>query len=148
MRIILAYVAAVTVTFVLASIAHTQMVLNELAALGAPVTLPLRFSESISDMAGFVADGPILGLFPLIVAIALLVALPMAGLVARVAPGLRTLVFMVAGAVAMIAVFAALEVAVGTRAVFGARGAAGLGLQALSGAIGGLLFASMKPRAE
>jgi hypothetical protein len=148
LRSLIAFVVAVAATFAAASFAHTQMVLNELAAMGAPVDASVRFTTGLSDMLGLLANGSPPGIFPIIIAIALLVAFPVAGLVARLAPGLRWFVFMVAGAVAMFAIFTALKSSLGTVGLFGARGTMGLALQMGAGALGGLIFTVLKPRAE
>lgn len=147
-RAVIAYLAAVAVAFAAASFAHTQMILNDLVAMGVPVDLSLRFSQAIEDMVGLLINGAAPALFPAIIAIGLVVALPLAGLVARLAPGLRVLVFMTAGAVAMFAIFTALKISVGSVGLFGARGALGLALQMGAGALGGLTFALLKPRGE
>lgn len=147
-RVLIAYVIATAVTFAAASIAHTQMVLNELAAMGAPVSGGLRLSQSVADMVGLLASGSPPGIFVAIIAIGLIVALPVAGLVARLAPGLRWFVFMVAGAIAMFVIFTALKALLGTVGLFGARGMVGLALQMGAGALGGLVFTALKPRVE
>jgi hypothetical protein len=146
LRAILAYLVASAVTFFAASAAHTQMILNELAAMGAPVDMALRLSQSLADMSGLLASGSPPGIFAIIIALGLVIAFPLAGLVARLAPGLRWFVFMVAGAVAMFVIFTALKSALGTVGLFGARGAMGLALQMGAGALGGLVFALLKPR--
>jgi hypothetical protein len=146
MRTIFAFIVAVFVTFTLASVASTQLILNELAAMGAPVSLGLRASQSVADWAGLALSGSVPGLFPGIVAAGFLAAFAAAGLVNWMAPGFRALVYAVAGGVAMIAIFVALENALGTRGLFGARGGLGLALQALAGATGGLAFARLTRR--
>jgi hypothetical protein len=148
LRALIAYLIATAVTFAAASFAHTQMVLNELSAMGAPVDAGVRLSTALSDMIGLLAAGSPPGIFPVIIAIGLLVAFPAAGLVARLAPGLRWFVFMVAGAIAIFVIFTALKSALGTVGLFGARGTMGLALQMGAGALGGLVFSALKPRME
>jgi hypothetical protein len=147
LRAILAYLAASAATFAAASFAHTQMVLNELAAMGAPVDAGLRFTTAVSDMIGLLASGSPPGIFAIIIAVGMLVAFPVAALVTYLAPHLRWFVFMVAGAVAMFVIFTALKSALGTVGLFGARGTLGLALQMGAGALGGLVFTLLKPRA-
>lgn len=148
LRALIAYLIAVAATFAAASFAHTQMVLNELAAMGAPVDAGLRLTTALSDMIGLIANGSPPGIFVIIIALGMLIAFPAAGLVARLAPGLRWFVFMVAGATAMFAIFALLKSQLGTVGLFGARGTMGLALQMGAGALGGLIFSVLKPRAE
>jgi hypothetical protein len=146
MRTVLAFVIAVFVTFTLASIASTQLVLNELAAMGAPVGIGLRVSQSVADWLGLAGSGAVPGLFPGIVAVGLLIAFLAAWVATLIVPGFRA-AYPLAGFVAMIVIFVALENALGTRGLFGARGSLGLALQALAGALGGLVFASLSRRA-
>jgi hypothetical protein len=143
MRTILAFLVAVLVTFTLASVASTQLVLNELASLGAPVTLGLRASQSLADWIGLAGSGAVPGLFPGIVAIGFLIAFVVASLVTRLAPALRGLIFTVAGGAAMAVIFLALESSLGTRGLFGARGGMGLAFQVMAGLAGGVAFAAM-----
>jgi hypothetical protein len=146
LRTILAYAVATAVTFVAASFAHTQMVLNELSALGAPVDAGVRFTTALSDMIGLLASGSPPGIFAIIIALGMLVAFPAAALTTYLAPNLRWLVFMVAGAAAMFVIFTALKSALGTVGLFGARGTMGLALQMGAGALGGLVFTILKAR--
>lgn len=148
LRTLIAYLGAAAVTFAAASFAHTQMVLNELSAMGAPVDIGVRLSTGLSDMMGLLASGSPPGIFPIIIAIGLLIAFLAAGLVALLSPGLRWFVFMVAGAVAMFAIFTALKSSLGTVGLFGARGTMGLALQMGAGALGGLVFTLLKPNRE
>jgi hypothetical protein len=80
--------------------------------------------------------------------VALLLAFLASGLVARFT-GLRTIVFAVAGGVAIFVMFTLMKSQLGTVGVFGARGPMGLGVQAFAGVLSGLLFAWLtQPRAD
>lgn len=150
MRTVVAYVVAVATTFVLASFLHTQIILNNIAAITseAKIDLTLRFTQTLADIGGLTISGAVPGLFPGLVGVGLLIAFIAAGFVARLTPSLRWFVFMVAGAVAMLAIFVLLKANLGTVGLFGARGPVGQALQAMAGAIGGLVFSILKPRAE
>ena len=85
----------------------------------------------------------LVGLQPLyggLIAVALLVAFLASGLLARYT-GLRTIVFAVAGAIAMFTMFTIMRMELGTVGVFGARGTMGLAVQMAAGLIAGLVFA-------
>jgi hypothetical protein len=103
-----------------------------------PAAIPLadRISWAAHDFVG---------MFPLycpLTAIALLVAFLIAGALARFT-GFRTLIFCIAGAAALFALFTILRNVVGTVGVFGARGPVALAGQMLVGAVAGVLFARL-----
>jgi hypothetical protein len=78
----------------------------------------------------------------LLTSIALLVAFLIAGALARLT-GFRVIVFGLAGASALLALFTVMKHLLGTVGVFGARGPAGLAAQMAVGAIAGVLFARL-----
>jgi hypothetical protein len=149
-RRLIGFVVAALVMIVLGSIAHSLMVQQawaDAAAMGegAPAALPIgdRIGWIFSDLVGMEANVPPYGA---LTSIALLIAFLAAGLVARFT-GLRTIVFAVAGAIAIFVLFTALKSAVGTVGVFGARGMVGLSLQMTAGLIAGVVFALLtQPR--
>lgn len=136
-RRLVAFVLALACAVVLGSLAHSVMVQQAwLEAGGSAVTLPL------ADRLGWIAHD-LVGLQPLyggLVGIALVVAFLAAGLVTRFT-GLRTIVFAVAGAVALFTMFTVMKMQLGTVGVFGARGQLGLAAQMFAGGLAGLVFA-------
>ncbi len=102
----------------------------------AQLTLPERLSWMLDDVVGLQP------LYGGLTTSALLVSFLAAGLVARFT-GLRTIVFAVAGGVAIFVMFTLMKNVLGTGGVFGARGPMGLGGQAFAGVLAGLLFAMM-----
>jgi hypothetical protein len=149
-RRIAAFVAAVVTMVVLGSLAHSWFVQQawlEAAAIGGSVQDPqLTLSDRLSWMAH-----DVVGLQPLygaLTAVALLIAFLASGLVARFT-GLRTIVFAVAGAVAIFVMFTIMKSQLGTVGVFGARGTMGLGAQVIAGLIAGLVFAmASRPQSD
>jgi hypothetical protein len=149
-RRIAAFVAAVVTMVVLGSLAHSWFVQQawlEAAAIGGSVPDPqLTMSERLTWMTH-----DLIGLQPLygaLTGIALLVAFLASGLVARFT-GLRTIVFAVAGAVAIFVMFTVMKSQLGTVGVFGARGTMGLGAQVIAGLIAGLVFAiASRPQSD
>lgn len=140
-----AFVSAVVITAVLGSVAHSLFIQSAwLAASGAGAELPTgdRISWITHDL---------IGLEPLyggLVAVALLIAFLASMLLTRFT-GLRTIVFPVAGAVAMFTLFTIMRMELGTVGVFGARGTMGLAAQIAAGLVAGLVFALMTaPREE
>ena len=149
LRSVLVFALVLAVTVVLGSTAHSLFVMDAWANAAGQAAgtgpAPLTFA----DRTGWI-EHDIVGMAPLyatLVAIALLVAFVASGLLARVT-GLRTIVFAVAGAVAMFVLFETVKAMLGTVGVFGARGAIGLAAQAAVGAVAGILFATLKPAAS
>ena len=149
-RRLVAFVAALIVMIVLGSLAHSlfvQQAWSSAAAMAdstAPgLTIGERISWALSDLVGMetrmASNAPPYGL---LAGVALLISFLAAGLVARFT-GMRTIVFAVAGAVAMFTLFTLLKMAVGTVGVFGARGMLGLAAQMTAGLIAGLTFARL-----
>lgn len=146
-RRIVAFVVALLVMVVAGSASHSLFVQNAWSdsvamAEGTPGALPTgeRLSWIAHDLVGLEP------LYGALTGVALLIAFLVAGLVARYT-GLRTIVFAVAGAVAIFVLFTVMKMQLGTVGVFGARGLHGLGAQMAIGLIAGLLFAFLsRPR--
>jgi hypothetical protein len=141
------FAAALAVMVLLGSIAHSLFVQHAWslaagqAAGSPPVAIP------IDERLGWIAHD-LVGLEPLyglLTAIALSVAFVVAGPVARFT-GMRTIVFAVAGAVAIFVLFTATKAYLGTVGLFGARGEFGLSAQMLAGLMAGLTFAALSRR--
>ncbi|HEX3949755.1 MAG TPA: hypothetical protein VHW95_07900 [Steroidobacteraceae bacterium] len=104
----------------------------------APAAIPFadRISWAAHDLFGMFMP------YSAVTAIALLVALLMAGALAHFV-GFRAYIFGVAGALALFALFTTLRNVLGTVGIFGARGSVALAAQMAVGAIAGLLFARL-----
>ena len=143
-RRLAAFVSAVLITTVLGSISHSlfiQQAWIQAAGAGAEIPTGERISWITHDL---------IGLQPLyggLIAAALLVAFLASGLLSRYT-GLRTIVFPVAGALAMFTMFTIMRMELGTVGVFGARGTMGLAVQMAAGLIAGLVFAIMTTPSE
>jgi hypothetical protein len=143
-RRLAAYVSAVLITTILGSIAHSLFIQQAwIQAAGADAQIPTgeRISWITHDLVGLQP------LYGGLVAAALLVAFLASGLLARYT-GLRTIVFAVAGAIAMFTMFTIMRMELGTVGVFGARGTMGLAAQMAAGLIAGLVFAVITTPSE
>jgi hypothetical protein len=147
-RRVVGFVVAMLVMVVAGSISHSlfvQQAWSEAAGQAegsAPVALATgeRLSWIAHDLVGLEP------LYGMLTGIALLIAFLAAGLLARYT-GLRTIVFAVAGAVAIFVLFTVVKMQLGTVGVFGARGLHGLGAQMAVGLVAGLVFALLtRPR--
>lgn len=136
-RLLAMYLAAVVLTYLLASATATQAVVASLSGMGVEVGAATRLSMTLRDLAGMAGS-----LLPMVAA-GLLVAFPVAALLGRRWPRRRTLLYVLAGAAAMLALHGTLKLVLGITPIAIARSAGGLAVQALAGAIGGWLFARL-----
>ena len=137
MRWLLAFLAAVLAAEVLAAAAASQFVLHNLATLGVDVSFADRITTTAHDVVGMLPSyGPIIGA-------AFLVALPIAGFIASRTGMTRSLLFTIAGGVAILAALLIMRKVFEITPIAAARSATGLATQVLAGAIAGYLFARL-----
>ncbi|MGX5915521.1 hypothetical protein ACR0ST_12395 [Aliidiomarina sp. Khilg15.8] len=84
-RIILAFIIAVVVAGLLGSVFQTQLNLAALSPIAPPIGFAMRLESTLHDLVHFAP------LYTVIVLCTLLIAIPLAELVARLAPGNRLL---------------------------------------------------------
>jgi len=135
MRRVLSWLAAVAVSFVLGSVAMTQVVLSDLESIGVATGLRLRLSTTLGDIAGLSSS-----YLPLL-AVSLLIAFAVAGALFHVLGRGRTALYVTAGAASVGVLLWVLELVLGLNPLSGARGYSGFGLQVLAGLAGGYVFA-------
>ena len=112
----------------------TQIILANVAALGPEVDFAVRLQATGHDLLGLATS-----YLPLI-AVGFLLGLPVAAGLAKLLPDQRMLLYIVAGAVAVIAIHLLIKAVLGLSAVAATRTLAGLLSQGLAGAVGGYLF--------
>lgn len=139
-RQIVGFVIAVAVAAVGSAFLSSHFVLRALEGLGVDVALSERFAMYAHDVWGM---GPIAGA---LAAVAFLIAFPVAALVVRFVPALRTLGYVLAGAAAIGVALGLMEATLGMMPVAGARTLGGLIAQAAAGALGGYAFAQVTRR--
>jgi hypothetical protein len=128
------YLAAVAVTYILASIAATQFVVSSLKSMGIVVSVAERVSMTVSDLAGMA------GLFLPMIAFGLLIAFMVTALICKYWSRRRVILYIISGAVALVSIHLALNLAFGITPIAVARTIIGLSTQALAGAAGGLFY--------
>lgn len=133
-KVLLAYAAAVSGAFVLGSILATQFILGNVAAMGMDVSVGVRLEATLHDVLGLATS-----YLPLM-AIAFLVALPVAAGLRRLLPTQALFLYVLAGAVAVVTLHLAMKAALGLSGIAATRTAAGLLSQGLAGALGGYLY--------
>ena len=133
-----AFLAAVLLTFLLASILATQSVLAQVQAMGLHVGWDTRLLTTGQDIIGMASS------YLVLISVAFIIALPVASWLARRFPGQRALLFVLAGFVAMLALHLALQSALGIHVVAATRSLPGLLGQCLAGAVGGYCYSKLR----
>jgi hypothetical protein len=144
LRRVAAFVVAAIAMVLLGSAAHSYFVQQAwsgaagLANGMAPAGIPFvdRISWAAHDFFGMFLP------YSAVTSIALFVAFLVAGALAHFT-GFRVIVFGLAGAAALFAVFTTMKMLLGTVGIFGARGPVGLTAQMAAGAVAGVLFARL-----
>jgi len=121
-------------TFTLASLFHSQYVVNQLVDVGVVVSLSDRINLTLDDWLG------LLPTYGAIIAIALAIAFFAVVLLAKTFKKYSMALFVASGITAFAVVLVAIESIMNIHIIAGARGW-GFYLQLLAGALGGLLFA-------
>ena len=144
MKLVLAFLASVFTTYVLAVLCYTQLNLANLIEMGVSISPEVRFEAAIHDLIGMSEV-----YFPILV-VFLLIAFGLAGFFASVLKELRVLFFVMAGLLVPSAIdflftfsFWGLNIVQGAHPIAVTRTSAGLLLQSGACAIGSLLFCSM-----
>ncbi|MDC9526496.1 hypothetical protein PSH54_13450 [Pseudoalteromonas sp. Angola-30] len=121
-------------TFTLASLFHSQYVVNQLVDVGVVVSLSDRINLTLDDWLG------LLSTYGAIIAIALAIAFFAVVLLVKKFKKYSMALFVASGITAFAVVLVAIESIMNIHIIAGARGW-GFYLQLLAGALGGLLFA-------
>lgn len=137
-KIILAGIGAVVMAAGLGSVIQTQFNLAAIERLGAPVSAAQRLEATLHDLANF---GPT---YAVPVALAFVVALPLAAGLNRLLPGNpRAATYALAGALAVLALVVVIDAALPATIIAATRSALGKLLMTLAGAAGGWTFARL-----
>lgn len=135
-----AYIPAVLSAYLLASMAATQVILAEVASMGVAVPLADRVAATLHDLWGLTSS-----YLPLI-AIAFVLALPVAAGLVRLLPQRRALLYPLAGFVALVALHLIMKAVLGVSGIAAARSLPGLLSQGAAGAVGGWCFHAITRR--
>ncbi|QDP00934.1 hypothetical protein [Thalassotalea sp. PS06] len=135
-RFLLPFLVSWLLTFSLASLFHSQYVVNQLVKVGVVVEFGDRLNLTFDDWLG------LLPTYGTIIAVALLIAFGIAGWISKKLENYRLPLFILAGIAAFITVLLAIESIMNINIIAGARGW-GFYAQLLAGAIGGYVFARM-----
>ena len=134
-RKLAAYLLAIIVAYLLASITATQSVIGQLSQMDVEVNIADRLSMTLHDIVGMA------GMFLPLIAAGFLVAFLLTALLCRWLARRPTVLYVLAGAVALIAIHLILKLAFGITPVAIARTPGGLLRQGLAGAVGAYVYA-------
>lgn len=134
------YLGAVLAAYVLAVVTASQHVAASLASMGVAVGPGDRAAMALADLAGMA------GMFLPLIAFGFLAAFLVAALLCRWLSRWRIPIYVLAGAAALAAIHLLLHLALGLTPVAIARSTGGLLVQALAGAAGGWVYATLNGR--
>ncbi len=134
-RKLAAYLLAIIVAYLLASITATQSVIARLGEMGIDVNFADRLGMTLQDIAGMA------GMFLPMIAAGFLAAFLLTALLCRWLGRRPVALYILAGAVALITIHLTLNLAFGITPVAIARTTGGLLIQGLAGAVGAYLYA-------
>ncbi|GLP96986.1 hypothetical protein [Paraferrimonas sedimenticola] len=140
-RLLPSFLISWLLSFTLASLFHSQYVVNQLVSTGAKVSFGERIGLTLDDWLG------LLPAYGAIIAIGLVIAFLIAGWLSKRLSQHRTALYTLAGLVAFTTFLLAMEIALNISVVAGARGW-GFYAQLLAGAAGGYAFARLTQNHE
>ena len=137
---LISFLVAGLVAYVSAVLFYTQINLSNLTDLGIDVSFSDRLAAASHDLLSMT------GMYLPIMLVALLVAFSLAAIVIRFLPNLRTLGFVLAGMVGVLALVLFFSSFLGTNPIAVTRSSLGLLSQCGAGGIGGLVYALVSQR--
>lgn len=133
-RLLPSFLASWLLTFTLASLFHSQYVVNQLVNVGIEISFSDRVNLTLDDWLG------LLPTYGAIIAVALAIAFSVTGLLYRKRPKYGIQLFVIAGVTAFAVALVAIESIMNITIIAGARGW-GFYTQLIAGAVGGYVFA-------
>ncbi len=138
-RALVGWVMAVLIAAIGGTAVQVHLNASAIAGLGVPVPLGERLSMLGHDLVHFAPT------YSALIAAAFLVAWPIAGGLARWRPGIRSVLFPLAGFAALAVMLGMMELALPITAIAAARSFGGVILLCLAGALGGLAYIASTP---
>jgi hypothetical protein len=142
LKSIIAFISAVIGGYIFAVLTYSQLNLSRLVDMGVTLSFGDRVTTALHDLLSMGS------MYFLIMAVALLVAFLIAGLIVRWVPNLRMLGFVLAGAVGMFAMIMFFKVSMGTNPIAVTRTLVGFASQCLAGALAGFIYVKLSGRSS
>lgn len=134
------FLLAAIVSFVLASISHTQFVLFELSKVGVEIDVGTRISAILQDLVGF------LPAFAPVITIGLLIGFSLVTWLRKRYKLRFRWLYPLAGAVTLLSIHALMHPILEITLIAGARSVAGLIMQMVAGFAGGAIFYTVRKK--
>ena len=134
MKLISGYLVAVLVAYLFGAVFVSQGNIAAVIEMGFQITLEQRFDAILHDISNMY------DIYLLLIAIALMIALPIAALIIPRFLRFRLIVYVLAGFFAMIVTHLLLKAVLGVSGIAPTRDLIGLIAQGVSGGIGGMAF--------
>ena len=133
-RIAGSYLAAVISTYIVGVIFLSQGNIANVVAMGFQVTITERLDAVVHDLTHMT------GIYLPVIAVSMLISLPVAAMIIRYAPHLRSIGYILAGITALIAIHMIIKMVFGISGIAPTRTLIGLLAQGVAGGVGGYLF--------
>ena len=133
-RIAGSYLTAVISTYIVGVIFVSQGNIANVVAMGFQVTITQRLEAVVHDLTHMT------GIYLPVIAVSMLISLPIAAMIIRYAPHLRSIGYILAGITALIAIHMIIKMVFGISGIAPTRTLIGLLAQGLAGGVGGYLF--------
>lgn len=140
LRSLKAFFPAVLLAYLVASVLVTQANLAAVQSMGLEIDGSVRLDTTLKDIAGMASS------YLALILVSFVLAMPVAAGLSRWLPAQRTLLFTLAGFVAIVALHLIMEAVLGLSGIAPTRTLAGLLGQGLAGAVGGYCFAYVSSR--
>jgi len=133
-RIAGSYLAAVISTYIVGVIFVSQGNIANVVAMGFQVTIAQRLDAVVHDLTHMT------GIYLPVIAVSMLISLPVAAMIIKYAPHLRSIGYTLAGITALIAIHMIIKMVFGISGIAPTRTLIGLLAQGVAGGVGGYLF--------
>ena len=133
-RIAASYLAAVISTYIVGVIFVSQGNIANVVAMGFQVTIAQRLNAVMHDLTHMT------GIYLPVIAVSMLISLPVAALIIKYAPHLRSIGYILAGVTALLAIHMIIKMVFGISGIAPTRTLIGLLAQGVAGGVGGYLF--------
>jgi hypothetical protein len=135
-----AFIPAVILAYLVASVLVTQANLAAVQSMGLEVGAGVRLDTTLKDILGMASS------YLILILVSFALAIPVAARLARFLPAQRTLLFTLAGFVAIVSLHLIMQAVLGVSGIAPTRTLAGLLSQGLAGVVGGFCYAHVSSR--
>jgi hypothetical protein len=133
-RNVASFFAAVITAYVIGAIFISQGNIASVVAMKLDISVAQRFDAAFHDVTHMT------NIYLPVIAVSYLIAMPVASLIIKYVPQQRLLLYVLAGAVGLVAIHVIMKSLIGFSGIAATRSVVGLIAQAIAGGVGGYLF--------